>query len=62
MLLELGANDYNYGLFSACHRNQIELVKMMLSLGANNYDDIKLYGNLELKIIKEQIETFTKFG
>ncbi len=37
-MLNLGANNYNHGLYRACQGGHKELVKLMLDLGANNYN------------------------
>ena len=50
MMLSLGANDYNWGLYKACRGGNIEIVKMMIDLGANNFY-LLIGQNIEMSIL-----------
>ena len=50
MILDTGYTNYNLGLEGACAGGHLEIVNMMIELGANNYDYIQ-NGKLELKIM-----------
>ena len=51
MMLDLGANNYNLGLYGACEGGHDAVAKMMIELGANNYN-----WGLELACEKGHVE------
>jgi len=38
LMISKGANNWNGGMFSACHNNHTDIVQLMISKGANNLD------------------------
>ncbi len=50
LMIKYGETSFNEGLRGAYEGGHIEIVNLMLSLGADNYQFLK-YGNLELRIL-----------
>jgi ankyrin repeat protein len=38
MMIDKGANDWNWGLRGACRSGHIEIIKLMIDKGANNWN------------------------
>lgn len=56
--MEKGFNNFNYGLSFACLGHHLDLVNLMLSLGAKNYDNVLITASKMgcIYIVKRLIE------
>jgi hypothetical protein len=63
-LIELGADNFNWGLSGACEGEHLQIINRLIELGADNFDWCLYWAYMSdhFLIAKKMIELGAKFG